>query len=284
MATNLSREIFGVKAMLGDPLDQSPSIRQICDELEAEYQTVTNEVNNKGNSQHIAEEILTTSVGKRSYDIGSIAKDFYKALSVTTIPSTAVLTPVAGDPQGNTITVSSGIGRSHSLEFTELENINDDWGHLRSNSGQLMGSSHDSQMIAIYKVIIPQQGEVVRVEMRPTPNSAQKYLILYQTTDWWDKSAPIANAVSEDTGAIVTQLPFNLPHSSQRMYVRALVARNLLPITRWGLDDVYNVRRHDHVREMLDRRIDRYRKVYEDYLDTMDHGGMIYIELFGDRL
>lgn len=276
MATTLLKEVFGVRQFLGDPLEQAPSVRQVVRELEAEYQYLMIDASNRGMSQHVGETVITTEADQRRYELGVEADQFYKILSVNTVPADAVIT---GDDSTKRVTVTSGDGREQNIEMVELERFNDDWSDLRAGRGQLFSSTHDAQMVAFYKTIQEGVGEVLTAEFRPTPTSAQRYMILYQITDWWDRLFSASTDGANDYS-------FRLPHSSQRMLIRARVAMNLLKagVVKWALNDDYNVRRGTVVEAGLKDKIMRYTDAYERYLDTLEHGDVVYVELFGDRL
>lgn len=237
MANSLLQEVLGVRNLLDNPLSQAPSFKQIVEELQAEYQYITNDTNNTGNSWQIGETTLTTVSGQYRYDLS--VTDFYKALNVTTVPG-----DINGQPQ-------------YTLEFTEFENMPKEWAWLSPTRGQYMYSSHDSQLIAFYRTQDSTTGEVLKCEIRPVPNRVQDYKILYQITDWWTDHESAA---------------YKLPHSSQRYYVRALVAQNLLLRggVKWSFDEVKNFTKGKIVAEGLKTRLERYKAVYDEYKDTLD--------------
>lgn len=277
MSTTFLKEIFGVRKMLGDPLDQAPSTRQIADELDLELQQLLLDASNRGLAQHVGELVIDTVAGQRRYEIGAPEFDtFYKALSVSTIPEGAVVT---GDYANKRVTVSGGDDRMYDLELVDMDKMNADWAFAAPNRGQLFTSNHDAQQIAFFKVIDPTVGEKLVVELRPTPNAAQQYLLTYQMTDVWD------TLLGGSTDG-VTDANFKIPHPSQRGMVRCRVALNLIGkgVTKWALNDRYNLMRGKLVKDGLTDRYERYKQTYDDYLDELEHGDVVYIELYGDRL
>jgi hypothetical protein len=274
--TTLIKEVFGVRQFLGDPLEQAPSVRQVINELEAEYLHISVDAANRGHSQHVGEMVLTTVQHQRRYELGIDANEFYKVLSVSTIPADATVT---GDSTSKRVTITGGDDRTSDVNMVEFERFGDTWPHLAANRGQLYGSSHDSQAIGFYKSIKPGVGEVITAELRPTPNSAQRYLILYQITDWWD-------SLFQSSADGANDYEFKLPHRSQRMLIRARVARNLIfkGVVKWALNDEYNMSRGLAVVQGLETRIKELQESYDAYLDTLEHGDVVYVELFGDRL
>src|SRR6478736_7388416 len=111
MATTILAEILGVRQMLSGPLAQSPSFREILQELEAEYQYITNDTNNTGNAWQVDELTFTTAEGVQDYilEVTSEIGDFFKALNVVTVPEKTSSTP------------------QYVLEFTEVEHIPQEW-------------------------------------------------------------------------------------------------------------------------------------------------------------
>src|SRR4051812_17048578 len=99
MSTTVASEVTGVRVMLDNPLPQSPSFRDILDELEAEYQHVTNTTNNTGNAWQTNTHTLSSVIGQYQYQLE--LPDFFKALNATTVPSN-----VNADPE-------------YTMEFTE---------------------------------------------------------------------------------------------------------------------------------------------------------------------
>jgi hypothetical protein len=269
-------EAMGVKQMLGDPLDQAPSIRQIVLELEAEYQHITNIVNNRGQAQHIGELVITTVENQTRYVLDVPSQDFFKALSMTSIPASATVT---GGEHDYRVEVTSGDDHENILEFFELEHGAFEWAYMAKNRGQVLSSSHDSQLVGFYKTLVDGEGEKLVLEMRPTPARAQRYRLLYQITDWWDR-------VFASPNAGVNDIEFRLPHSSQRMMIRATVGMNLIQkgVVKWALNDEYNAKRGQVVLQGLKDRFDRYSTAFNEYLDTLEHEDVVFIELWADRL
>jgi len=254
MSTTILSEITGVRVMLNNPLPQSPSFKDILEELEAEYQHLTNSLNNTGNAWQIENYTLTTAAGTYEYEINPASGEFYKALNVTTVPDDDSI-----DPQ-------------YLLEFTELEHIPKEWAWLGQSRGQYMYSSHDSQMIAFYRQITD-SGEKLYCQLRPTPTRVQTYNILYQVTDWWPRVGETDN------------LTFKMPHASQKFYIRALVAQNLLlkGMVKWSFDDVKNYKTGTLVAQALEIRLARYKQAYDEYIDSLDNPDLTMIDVWADE-
>lgn len=256
MATTLQEEILGVRVMLNNPLPQSPSFQDILEELEAEYTTLTNTTNATGNAWQVDNYTLTTVAGTYDYAITPVAPagDFFKALNVTTIPEDVDTSP------------------QYMLEFTELEHIPNEWAWLGESRGQFMYSSHDSQIIAFYRKITS-AGESLRCQIRPTPTQVQTYNILYQVSDWW-------SLIDDSLG-----LAFTMPHSSQKFYLRALVAQNLLMKgnVSWSFDAVENYKMSNLVAKGLEMRLERYRQVFEEYRGTLDNPDLTEISSWAEE-
>lgn len=255
MATTLLNEILGVKQLLDSPMDQSPSYNDIVDELAAEYQHMTNQVNNTAEAWMVGEYTLTTVVGTSDYQLNVAVPLFYKALAVYTVPS-----DVNAHPQ-------------YGLEFMELEYMPQEWAWLGQNKGQYMYSSHDSQAIAFYRTLTT-SGELIYARLAPVPANVQSYKIIYQQTDWWDSA--ILSSIVQSPG---------LPNSSQRMYIRTLAAENLLMkgAVMWSYDPVKNFAKSQIVAKGLALRKERYKKAYDEYISSLDQPDITFIKSWADE-
>lgn len=252
MATTLLKELFAVRKALGYPLDNEPSLKQIIYEMQSEHQNLTNETNNTGQSWQVSEYILSSVVDQREYEITVPFGDFYKALTVTTVPDNST-TP------------------EYPVYFVEREHISNEWPWLSSSGGQLFWSSHDSSFISFYRKIGANTAKLY-AELRPVPSKVQDYRILYMQTDWWEQ-------------AILLQTS-QLPHSSQRFYIQALVARNLIlaGVVKWSYDSEANAYKARHVLQGLKEKIERYKKAYDDYKASLDIPGVTMAESWAPDL
>lgn len=239
------KELFGIRGQMGYPLDNSPSLKQIISEMHAEYQHLTNDSNNTGQSWQVDEYTFSSVIGQKTYLISIPLGDFYKALTVTTVPADSSTHP------------------EYPLEFVEMEHISEEWGWLNQSKGQLFNSSHDSGIIAFYRKITANTSGIY-AEIRPVPARVQQYKILFQQTDWFTQAM-------ESTIA-------TLPHSSQRFYLQALVARNLVMagLVKWSFDDKKNYFRSVAVLRSLEQKIDRYKPAYEQYIASLDNPDVTY--------
>lgn len=251
MSITLLTEINGVRSMLGDPLNQAPSIKEIMEELEAVYQEQTNLGNNTGHAWNVNSITLTVSAGQRTtiIDPGK-ATDFYKALVVTTVPT-------------------SDSNPEYTLEFTEIASLPQEWAFLGQNQGGLFSSSHSAMFIAFYRKM-GTLGEEIVCEMRPTPNSTQQYTVWYQVGDWWDKVS--AN----------NDFAYQLPNKEFKFYFRALAARNLLPKAKWSYGDDKD--RYAKIATMLDGRIARGEKIFTDHLASLDNSDIVVLDSWADTV
>jgi hypothetical protein len=255
MSTTLDKEVYGVRDILRSPLPQSPSFRDIVHELEAEYQHVTNETNNTGNAWQVASYDLETVADQRVYEIlPEDGFDYFKPLNITYIPD--------------------GSDRQHTVEMTELENIPKEWAWINQQSNPFVFASSEGQFIAFYGSI-DEDGTHTNVEIRPTPDRVQTYTILYQVSDWWAL-----------IGASVGSREFTMPFSSQKFYIRSLVAQNLLMkgAVKWSTDDNYNLKMGEIVGKGLEVRIQRYNKVFEEYKLSLDHPDVVEIDSWIDSV
>lgn len=253
MATTIQAEVLGVRSMLNNPLPQAPSYNDILEEMQAEYQNITNLTNATANSWQVANYTLTSVAGQYEYTITPANDDFFKALNVTTVPP-----DVDTDPQ-------------YMVEFTELEHIPKEWGWLGENQGQFLMSSHDSQLIAFYRTITS-SGSAIKCQIRPTPTRVQDYNILYQVTDWWPQ---VLVSLGKE---------FTLPHSSQRFYIRALVAQNLLlkGNVSWSFDADRDAATAKLVESGLSARLARYQEGFNEYRGSLDNPDITFITSWAD--
>lgn len=253
MSVTVHELVKGIRSDLGDPLQQSPSYLQIINELANEFQNITNETNNTGQAWQVGDYTLTTVVGQRQYEITGIQYvDFFKALYCVSVPSDVNAAP------------------EYWLEFTEAEHLPQEWAWLSQTRGQYMYSSHDSQIMAFYRKL-ELGGPKLYCELRPTPSRVQSYRILYQQTDWFD--------------GILQTLTSTTPHGSQKPYIRALVAMNLLlkGVVKWSQDRKYNRGRALGVEKSLKFKLERYAAAYEEYKRTLDVADVTYLDSWADE-
>lgn len=328
MPSTIAQEVLGVRSLLDSPLDQAPTFEDILGELEAEYQQVLNELNDRSDAWSISTYTFSSVAGQGDYELQSsreidlqlnIAEnritlnsgtwtasdvgktitlgyplnatytiltvdegnvdatvntvfgsgissivgiletplqDFYKALAVTTVPEN-----INADPE-------------YVLEFTELEHLPKEWAWLSQNKGQYMESSHDAQLIAFYRKM-GTYSEEIWCQIRPIPSKAESYKILYQQSDWWDKFLDSTNYAE-----------FRTPHSTQRMYIRGLVALNLLykGSVKWSFNDMKNELKTKSLIEGLEKRVARYRKSFDEYKDSLDQSDIVYATAWANEL
>jgi hypothetical protein len=245
---SLLTELHGVRSILGSPLDNSPSAEDITEALEEVYQLVVNRTNNTGNAWQIGTLNIVTAAETTVYQIETQYDDFYKALSVVTIPETS------SDPE-------------YRLEFVEVEHIPQEWAYVTSQGGQLFSSSHSAQYIAFYRKL-GEDGETVWCEIRPAPDGVEYYKITYQVGDFWQKV--------DDTG-------YGMPHKEQRFHLRRLAAATLLPKCRWSYDEGKNLIRKAEIEKTLERAIAMGAPAFESHIASLDQANVVELETYGDR-
>lgn len=246
------RDALGVRDMLGSPLEQSPSFEEIFFELDAEYQSLTNQLNLTGDAWTHNEITVTTVAGQRTYQILPTNNDFYKALKVVTVPDN-----ISQDPE-------------YVLEFAEVEHLSNEWAWLGQNKGQLFDSSHDSQLVAFYRKM-GAAGEEVWIELRPTPASVQQYRIVYQQSVWEE----LSRAAGKD---------YTSPHSALRTYIRCCAARNILQRQRvkWSFDEAKNAARIASMLAGIETRIRTLQTEVNNYRLGLDHSDVVHIDAWAD--
>jgi len=243
---SLLDEIQGVRNILANPLPNAPTPEDISDALQEVYQYANNRTNNTGNAWQIGTLNITTVAETYVYQIETQYDDFYKALSVVTVPETAT------DPE-------------YPLEFVEVEHIPEEWSWITSNGGRLYYSDHSVQYIAFYRKM-GTAGETIWVEMRPVPDRVETYKITYQVGDFWNR---------------VANTDYGMPHREHRFHLRRLAAQTLLPKCKWNFGD--NNQMKSEIRETLDRAIAMGAPAFEDHISSLDQANVIELELFGDR-
>lgn len=276
MSTTLSKEIMGVREFLGAPLPQSPTTRQILSEMETEYSFITNRLNDREDAWAVDEFIITTVANQSRYRVDILYPKFYKALNVVSIPTNSSnLSAGDGYELGVDLdfSVYSGDSYEEPLNLVQLENAHMEWNSLAPESGQLFGNSASSMFVSFFRTVLKEQGEAIFLEIRPVPKEeGQKYKVLYQLTDWWD------TLFGDFThGSANKYLAQKLPNSSQKMYLRALVAKNLVlkGQVKWALNYDRNMDRAKGVLASLDDKISRYGASFNSYIDGLNAGEIV---------
>lgn len=240
---SLLDEIAGVRSILANPLPNAPTPQDIAEALAEVYQWATNRTNNTGNAWQVGTLNIVTVADTYVYQIETQFDDFYKALSVVTIPEN-------GNPE-------------ETLEFVEVEHIPEEWQWITTSGGRLY-SDHSSRFIAFYRKL-GTDGETVWCEIRPVPDRVENYKITYQLGDWWSR-------VTTDYG---------MPHKEHRFHLRRLAAQTLLPKCKWNYGD--NDKIKAEVNTTLEQAIERGMKAFEDHLASLDQADIVELETFGDR-
>lgn len=244
--SSLLSEIHGVRSVLGYPLSNAPTSEDIAEALEESYQWAVNRTNNTGNSWQIGTLNIITVANTYVYQIETQFDDFYKALSVVTVPT------VTGDPE-------------YTLEFVEVEHIPEEWQWITTEGGRLYWSSHSAKYIAFYRKL-GVDGETIWCEIRPVPDRAETYKITYQVGDWWSR---------------ISATTYGMPHKEHRFHLRRLAARTLLPKCKWNYGD--NSLMKAEVKETLDRAIAMGAPAFEEHIASLDNANVVELETFGDR-
>jgi hypothetical protein len=229
-------------------LDNSPSAEDISEALEEVYQLVVNRTNNTGNAWQIGTLNIVTSAETGVYQIETPFDDFYKALSVVTVPT-------GTDPE-------------YRLEFVEVEHMPQEWEWVTSNGGRLFESSHSAKYIAFYRKL-GTDGETIWVEIRPVPAGEETYKITYQVGDWWSR---------------IESTDYGMPHKEQRFHLRRLAASTLMHKCRWSYDEAKNLAKKVEISGILDRAIAMGAPAFEAHIASLDQADVVELELFGDRL
>jgi hypothetical protein len=244
---SLLDEIYGVRSVLANPLEQSPSVEDIVEALQEVYQFATNRTNNTGNGWQINTTTIVALEGVFVYEISTPFNDFYKALSVVTIPEN-------DDPE-------------YALEFVEVEHIPTEWQWVTEQGGTLYGSStHSGRYIAFYRKM-GTDGETIWCEIRPVPAQDENYKITYQVGDWWER---------------VTSTDYEFPHKEFKFHLRRLAASTLLPKCRWSYDANANRERKLEIGATLDRAIEMGAPAFDAHIASLDQANVVELETYSD--
>lgn len=236
------------------PLPQAPTFDQVIADLENEYQLVTNRANNTQNAWYTSTTDVTVTAGTRKYEItddDGAPLDFYKAMNIVTVPGDTAIDPEYG------------------LDFVELEHYDKEWNWLGQNQGQLFYSSHSSQLAAIYRTMGDEREEIW-IELRPTPEEAETYRILYHQGDWWSKVTEAGD------------LDYGLPMAEFKSYIYALVMRKRLPTAKWCFNEEVNARMAEKLIAVQDDLVLRMEPTIKEHFTSLENYEIIEIDDWGD--
>jgi hypothetical protein len=233
---NLAEMISNVKLRLGDPLPQSPSARHLFRLVLDHCQSVYNHLNNTSQAWATAEIPLAVAPGQGDYLLN--AGQWGKALLIYT-----------EDP--------SNPGHwERTVPFYEVQNINLAYEGPNDGAngfaGFVDGSNHTAFGIAFLR---DQNGANVSARVRPIPQAAATYRILYSIGDW-------------ASGAALGSVPV-LPEHHHLIEVRA--ALSALPIAKWwvgGDKDTEKLNQNQRLQYAASLRMDeaRYTRDFELYV------------------
>lgn len=243
----LREAISLVRAELSAPLapfTNAPSDLQIADELMSEYQHSINQIGNKSTARHSGTATLSVVAGTRAYQVSDAA--FGKPLLVTTVPT------------------DNNVYPEYPLEFTELEQIGREWAWLDNANGSLWYSNHSAYYIAFYTKF-GSGGIENWCEIRPTPDKAETYKILYTIGD-----------ASSYFGLIKA-----LPYPEFTRFFTANTAINLLPKTMWSNDMQVNLAKGQMLLPTLMDKRERYGREWDTHKDTLNHSDIVYADGYG---
>jgi hypothetical protein len=237
----------------GLPLFQSPSPETILEIGVSEFQNATMRVNNKGDAWAIKEYVLTTTDDTRRYLITQ--PDFGKALSVVTVPE---------DSRHFEL----------ELEFTELEQIPNDWAWLSNTQSaaslwQSYGVSQSARYVAFYRQL-ETGGFKNYMEIRPSPIVGENYRVLYQVGEWGSQ--------------IASDLNFAFPFPEVGYYFIALTANCLLPYTRWTSDAVMDAATKAELKNQFVEDLQRYQETFDNFVASLHRPQLVYAESFADAI
>lgn len=265
MATTLKKEIEGVRSFLGDPLDQFPSTRDILEELEAEYQNIANVANNTGLAWSIDELVLETVANQFDYNLSAITGMFHKAVQVEILPTGIELSSEVDGKDYIIDYTNSKRTALGTMEFTEIEHFPADYQWLQTIGGELFFNQKFGFYMAFYRQIHKNVGETYYVRLAPIPTTTGVQIkIMYQTTDWFDNLFETLSTETENYQQ-------RMPHSSHRMLMRALTAKNLVykSKVKWSNNKKENDEASQRIILGLNDKINRYKPAFDQYILTL---------------
>ena len=240
------------KRLGGKTLPQSPTPAQILERGIDEYQNATIRGNNTGNAWAVSEFTLNTTDDTRRYEI--TVPDFSKALLVSTVPDVA------------------SIYGERPLEFTQLEQLPNEWGWLSNSNGWcgLFGGNRGGQAayVAFYRQVAQATGFKNYMELRPSPKGVEQYRVLYQSGDWATK--------------MTSDLTFDLPFGDVSFYFVTLIADGLLPYCRWSNDENQNMAMRQMLKAAFTQDLQRYERTFQDFIASLTVTDTIMSESFGE--
>lgn len=212
-----------------------------------EYENAVGRANNTGNAWGINEFTLTTTADTRRYEI--TAADFGKALTVTTVPDSVYA------PESN-------------LEFTQLEQLPNDWAWLSQTSNNWFGLwqgyiSQSARYVAFYRKL-GATGFKHYLEIRPAPIAGELYRVLYQVGQW--------------SSSIPSDLDFELPLPQLNFYFIALVSLGLLDSAKWADGEDKSAK----LRASLNFDLVRYEDTFKNYIASLSTAQVVFSESYAD--
>jgi hypothetical protein len=249
---NPQQLIFQVRQRMNNPLYQSPSPRQILNRAIDEYRNAVVRANNTGNAWAVKEYTLTTIDGQRRYQIA--AADFSKALLIATIPD-----PTPGIIQPEV-----------ALEFTQLEQLPNDWEFLAKTASWSLWSYGVTQMarFAAHYREVDAGGFTNYLEIRPTPGANETYRVLYQVGDF--------------SGGIASTMDFKFPFPELDFYFLTLVCDGLLPLARWTNDGASDEKQGKMLSNQYAKDLIRYEQTFRDFIASLTVSDIVYSDSFAD--
>lgn len=237
-----------VRRRLDGPLYQSPSPRAILDRAIDDYRDAVVSANNTKNAWAVNEYVITAQADTRRYEI--TPTDFSKPLLVASVPATS------GSPE-------------EVIEMSQIEQLPREWAWLDDSSAgySLWFSTVRSLWAAVYRRS-EADGFHSYIEFRPTPRAGEQYRILYQVADFKQN-------INKDN-----LIDFQLPFPELDFYFIALVAKNLLPYTRWSGSLEADMLKKKELKEGLLEDLERYQKTFDDFISSLSTSDIVYAEPF----
>lgn len=229
--------IGDVRMLTGEPRSQEPSTRVVFYAILRVVQSAFNQLSNTNHAWATGETVITVTPNVADYEMG--VTGFGKALSIVT--------------QDN----SNPAHIERLVDFTEIQDLDVGW-DLPNDAGMWAtnwdGSNHTAQRIGFYKAA---GFDTTYMRLKPTPQRACDYRILYSIGNWVDDAS-------------LTDSPVLAEHH-HLFEVRA--ALHLLPHCVWSDDEAFNVNKRRELALALKDEEAMYGSDWSRYIGNMriDH-------------
>lgn len=235
--------ISGVRERLGYPIPQRPPLGLVLKQILSHTQWLMNRLSNTNRPWTSQETFLTVAPGVEDHQMPT-GEEFGKALVVTTY-----------DP-GNSAHVE------RMIPIFEPQNLDLEWNYPRDAGfwlRQVDGSPHTAMRISFFRKSGGEQSGLF-ARLRPIPQEAARYRVMYTTGNWYDAAALGSNPVL----------------SEHHHLIELRAARSLLPDCAWYDDDRRDAEKRKERLIIFNQDEQLYAPVFESYVSSMTQGRIIF--------